>query len=187
MRIEPNQLTFLPVTFSWRRDRLWFVGQGNTLQLLDTAMVIEGNLRTISLPPFDWLFRSALSEWTTVTIPYSRITKCDYARYLMVKILIILFLVGPFTLMVIGAINSLKVSIEEVVLLSIFMLPLVFLILYLFFRIFAPRYRLRFQRADGRECMVGFRIYRKKRRKEFEQLLESNRKAAAFLQRDAHG
>ena len=68
MKLEARQVRFR-ATFPWfTRRRLLFVGKRNTLQLLETALVIEGYLMRLFFPVLGFLFTQALSEWTTVTV-----------------------------------------------------------------------------------------------------------------------
>src|SRR5438477_11584329 len=80
MKIEAKHVLFLPVLPWFGRHRMTFVGRTNTLQLLDTALVVEGPRRMLALYGVDLFFQQALSEWTMVTVPYSRIERCRYYR-----------------------------------------------------------------------------------------------------------
>src|SRR5258708_7938205 len=106
MKLDAKDVRFVGVLPWFRRRGLRFVGRGNTIQLLETALVIEGNQKTIGLILIDLLFQQALSEWTTVTVPYSRVESCRFSRMWLAKLVfltpIVVFGVVPclwFTLM----------------------------------------------------------------------------------------
>ena len=75
MKLDSRQFRFtVPfATFSARR-LVKLGGKRGSLHLQETALVAEGELlRFTFIIGLEWLFRRALSEWTMVTVPYSRI------------------------------------------------------------------------------------------------------------------
>ena len=64
MKIEAKHVRFLPMLPWFGRRRIHFVGKSNTLQLLETALVIEGQRKMLGLYVIDLFFQQALSEWT---------------------------------------------------------------------------------------------------------------------------
>ena len=59
-----------------------FCGKRHSAQLTEPALVLQGEIRKLSFPIVDMLFVRALSEWTTMTIPYSRLIKLRHGRRL---------------------------------------------------------------------------------------------------------
>jgi hypothetical protein len=75
-------------------------GRRCSLHLQEPAMVLEGELLRFRLIfGIEWLFRRALSEWTTITVPYSRIMRVRRSRTWLTSIILILaicvVLAGP--------------------------------------------------------------------------------------------
>ena len=60
------------------------------MQLLETALVIEGHVKKLSFPFADSLFHRVLSEWTTVTIPYLRIVHWKYVPLYVTRAVVLL-------------------------------------------------------------------------------------------------
>src|SRR5262249_2821755 len=98
MKLEARHVRFLNVLPWFTRRRVRFVGGANTLQLLETALVVEGYRQRLFLPVADLLLRQALSEWTTVTVPYSRIVRHRYNRKILMRLLVLAVLWGPLLL-----------------------------------------------------------------------------------------
>jgi hypothetical protein len=184
MKIEAKNLRPLPSVSLFNRNGLNFVGSANTIQLLDTALVVEGLLKTLGLIVVDLLFRQALSEWTTVTIPYSRIVSCNYKRNNLKIIFVFLLTYFPFLLVAAlpvltdGRITESNLGIF-LGLLLVLTIPacIAFAVLFFVMRL-GPRVVLIFRRADGRQMQVSFRITPKSLRAKFLERLESNRKTA---------
>ena len=68
MRLEPKQVRFVaPLVSSTRRvRRIRLVGRQNSVQLLETALVVEGYLLKLTFFfGIEGLFTRTLSEWTT--------------------------------------------------------------------------------------------------------------------------
>jgi hypothetical protein len=77
MRLENRQVRFIVPFLSLRpRQIVKLGGRRGSLHLQETALVVEGELLCFSfILGLEWLFRRALSQWTTLTIPYSRIER----------------------------------------------------------------------------------------------------------------
>lgn len=179
MKLEAKQVYFLPVGWWITRRELRFVGKMNTIQLLETALVIEGQRKTISYPIIDFLFQQALSEWTTVTVPYSRIIKCRYSRRLVTRSIFLLVVALMATLMIFGSIQA-SFSLFETLLMTIpFLVALVCLSFYTWFRILPARYNLLYRRADGKRALTRFRVKTRVLRQAFDERLNANRQAAS--------
>lgn len=75
MRLENRDLRFV-VPFATFRPRRYvrLGGRLGSVQLQETALVAEGELLCFTfIAGIEWLFRRALSQWTAITVPYSRI------------------------------------------------------------------------------------------------------------------
>jgi len=185
MKIEGKNIRFLPPSSFLGRNGLYFVGRANSIQLLDTALVIEGDQKVIGLFVVDLFFRQALSEWTTVTIPYSRIVKCQYSRQLLKMLAFFLLIFLPIlAIIALSLAGEGGFSAQEwiaLVIVAVFMLipiGLLFLVFYFVFDI-GPRTTLIYRRPDGRSIRIAFRIRPSALREKFLARLEANRKAAA--------
>jgi hypothetical protein len=96
MKLDSRQFRFsVPfATFSARR-LVKLGGKRGSLHLQETALVAEGELlRFTFIIGLEWLFRRALSEWTMVTVPYSRIQAVRISKLWPLRILSALFVVG---------------------------------------------------------------------------------------------
>jgi hypothetical protein len=182
MKIAARHVRFLLPFFPWPgRRRLPLVGSGNTIQLLETAVVIEGHVKRLGMPVVDRFFQRVLSEWTTVTIPYSRILRHRVAHFLVLRVLLTTLLWLPALLPLLALVGP-GVDVGAVLYVA-GMLGLLALVLslYLNLRFLAPRNYLLYQQADGRRMLTAFRIGSRKRQEAFAALLENNRQAAANL------
>jgi hypothetical protein len=189
MKLEARHVRFLNVLPWFTRRRVQFVGRANTLQLLETALVVEGYRQRLFLPVVDFLFRQALSEWTTVTVPYSRIVRHRYNRKILMRLLVLAILWGPL-LLVTAAFTAAMVekgpgpdSWDVGYFLCMFSLLSLVLSLYLCLRVLAPRNHLWFRQADGSRALLVFRIPARQRQAAFVAQLKQYRDTAA--QRDA--
>ena len=179
MKIESKHVRFLPVLPWFGRRPVRFVGTANTLQLLETALVIEGQRKMLGLFWIDLFFQQALSEWTMVTIPYSRIERCRFSRQLLVRGLFLLVFVLPAVISLIVSIPVFWMTSDAVSMsLPLLTFALILLEIYAIVRILPSRFTLRFRRADGRLARTHFRITSRIQRRIFEQRLDANRKAA---------
>ena len=95
MKLDARQVRFLPSFLpTWRTRTLRLGGRGGSLHVQEPALVLEGELLRFRLIfGIEWLFRRALSEWTTVTVPYARIIRVRRTRAWLVRILLILALI----------------------------------------------------------------------------------------------
>src|SRR5262249_48435011 len=148
------------------RKGLAFVGRQNTIHLQETALVIEGHLLRFKLPIVDRFIQRAFCEWSMVTVPYSRILRHTYRRYLIVKVLCWLFVAALAPLLGYAHL-VLRVDLYSV------MMPglLLFLVGLLFHLLFRPRHFLVFRGADGKRYVVCFRFTSRKQRQQFVGLL----------------
>jgi hypothetical protein len=172
MRLDPKKVRFVLPTLhlGLSSSALRFVGHENTVQLSETALVVEGNLLKVGLLGIEVLFRRALAEWSSVTIPYSRITRARYVRVPFLRAIAIVLLLLSFA----GAALAMAEFPELGLLLGV---GLGLLNGFLVIRIPA-RYVITFRGADGRPVVFMFRITSRKLRREFDRKLEEYRAAA---------
>jgi hypothetical protein len=180
MKIESKHLSFVSIAPWFGRHRYRFYGNSNTMQLLETALVIEGYQKTIGYPLIDILVQWAMCEWTTVTVPYSRIVKCRYSRRWLVRSAVMAFIILPLLILIALSFVSIATGADVYAAISmdVFLIALIAVMLWVMFRFFPARYSLVFRRSDGRRGLTRFRIKSRALRQAFEQKLESNRKAA---------
>lgn len=183
MKIESRNLAFMGVNPWFGRRSLRFVGNENTIQLLETALVIEGYRKTVGYPLIDILFQWALSEWTTVTVPYSRIVKCRYSRRWLMRAIFFLCLQLPVLalfgvsivwMLLSGYHEDLAVALTLMTLSAV--LFLVFL--WLMIRGIPARYNLQFRFPGRKLGATNFRIKNRALGQAFEEKLAANRMAA---------
>jgi hypothetical protein len=180
MKVKPRFLGMVPLP---GRRRLQIVGSGNTIQLLETALVIEGHRKRLWFPLVGGLFHPLLSEWTTMTVPYSTILSYRYASRWRLRVVLTVLLWVPFLLCALEASHAV-VRPELVAWLVIFGVVGLVLTAYFNLRLLTARGLLLFRRADGRRVLAAFRIRSRQKRAAFGELLERNRAGAAGRGRD---
>jgi hypothetical protein len=157
-----------------RTESLRFIGKENTVDLQETALVVEGNLLKAGLLGIELLFRRALADWSAVTIPYSRITAVRYVRFPLLRLAALAFLVVLF------AVPTALAFLNPDVLLDIALVDFGLFLLALYVSIRVPaRYAIRFRARDGRRAKLMLQVKSKKLRAEFARRLADNREAAA--------
>lgn len=180
MRLDPKKVRFVtPFTaLGLFGDAVRFVRGPKTVQLQETALVVEGNVLKVGLLGLEVLFRGALVEWSSVTIPYSRITRVKFARLPLSRA----FAVGVLPLwavaVFVAGIGSFATGVEVFLYGLIPTLPA----LYVIARV-SPRFVLDFRAKSGRRTRLLFHVRDKKLRGEFAARLAEYREAAA---RHAH-
>jgi hypothetical protein len=184
MKLEARQVRF-QVASTWfaRHRQRRFVGNRNTLQLLETALVIEGYRMRFFFPLLDSFFRQALSEWTTITVPYSRIVRFKHSTRLLLRIVVTSVSWFPFGLLLVlvflaaGQEGWAKISAGASYVFGVFAVLALLLTVYCQFRL-APRNYLWYREADGRPTLLVFRIRSRPLQQAFERQLEGYRQAA---------
>ncbi len=179
MKIDARQIRFMPSGMLPTRRRPRLIGKTNTMQLMETALVIEGYQKTIGFPVIDMLFQRALSEFTTLTVPYSRIERFQYRRNLWVRITLLALVWSPLSLVLIGAINSEESWAVSLVAFVIPSIVLFALTIYVVNHLFGPRFDLSYRGIDEKLIYLRFRIRPKAVRLAFADRLSSNRVAAS--------
>jgi hypothetical protein len=185
MKYDPRTVRFLVPQWSPFRKRLMIFGKGNTLDLQETALVIEGNLQKLHLLVADMFLRRVLCEWSTVTIPYSRVVRHFYTSYLGIKVVLwsvfglatLAFYLEPLGLFLK---KQNEATLLQLVIPLTFVIPLL-VIVVLFLVLLRPRHTVEFLRADGKRCAVSFRFRSRKVSKEFVRLLDEYRRIIQAL------
>ncbi len=178
MKLAGRQLRFLwPLPWFTRR-RMLFIGRRNTLQLLETALVVEGYRMRFYLPLIGSFFRQPLSEWTTVTIPYSRIRRVKHASLLLLRVLLVLLVALPVGASLVNtvlagldpSVRGQAAFVNGVGVTAVFGVPALLVgaaVLWLLPR----RTSLWFRQADGRTALLLFLVRPRKQRKAFQEQL----------------
>jgi hypothetical protein len=179
MKLTSKQVKFQIAAWWPTRRRMTFVGGHSTLQLLETALIVEGYKQRFFFPVLDRFFQMPLSEWTTVTVPYSRILQAKHDSRFTVRLITGLVLWSPTFLLALGFLAGGGLFTPE----GLLMMGLVAtasLLLTLYACVFrlGSRNWLMYREADGGRALLMFRIPSKKRRLEFEAALERNRAAS---------
>src|SRR5262249_25298989 len=102
MKLTSKQVKFQIAMWWPTRRRMTFVGGHSTLQLLGTALLVEGYKQRFFFPVLDRFFQMPLSEWTTVTVPYSRILQAKHDSRFTVRLITGLVLWSPSFLLALG-------------------------------------------------------------------------------------
>jgi hypothetical protein len=183
MKLDPRDVRFVGVLPWFGRRGLRFVGRGNSVQLLETALVIEGSQKTIGLFLVDLLFQQALSEWTTITVPYSRVESCRFSRMWVAKFVFLapIALFGVLPCVGLTAANALigsGLSAAETAMAALPGFGFLLLAIYVVVRFLGARHYLVFRRADGQRVLTCFRIRKRALRAAFDDRLVANRRAA---------
>ncbi len=178
MKLTPGQVRlvapFWP-TISGRRLR--FTGGGGTIQLQETALVIEGNLLRFFYLGIERFFGGVFGEWTTVTVPYSRITSVRYRSRVVVRVVLLVPVVVLVLLMAVGIVTGGIGVLELAAALVALAIP-VGVLVFVAWWMLGPLYTVKFRAKDGTRTVFCFRIRSRKRRREFDAALEKYRDAA---------
>jgi hypothetical protein len=178
MRLDHRQVRFVtPFGLTLRRpNHIRLGGSRGHLDLQETAVVAEGELMRFSFLGTEWLFRRALSEWTTVTVPYGRITSVRYDRLVALRIVSILLVavVAAFSATLLLAEGDPTTGWTMAGFAAI--LALLFGVLNLWMK---PSYQVRYRGKDGRTYLLAFTVRAKRLRKPFLDTLAAHQAAAA--------
>lgn len=175
MRLDPSKVRYVSPMMQAGifSTPLRMVGKQNTVALLETSLVFEGNVLKIGVLGMELLFRAALAEWTSVTVPYSRIVKAKYVRFPVARLFALLLAIA---VVAIGAL-ALSQSPEAVVPVAFVGGGLLVLCLYMIVRI-PPRFVLSFRSKAGRKTVLQFRVLDADLRRRFQDKLAEYRLSA---------
>jgi hypothetical protein len=172
MKLDSRQFRFaVPfATFSARR-LVKLGGKRGSLHLQETALVAEGELlRFTFIIGLEWLFRRALSEWTMVTVPYSRIETVRVSKLWPLRVLSALFVVGS------TALTAYLWSSDFAPPIMVFGFAGTLLLAYVNLRI-RKSIHVEYSRKDKRRRLV-FQIPRRALRQSFLETLRAHQEAA---------
>jgi hypothetical protein len=176
MRLEGRQIKFRPPFLTaGRTNVIRLGGSRGSLQLQETALVAEGELIRFRYFGLEWLFRRALSEWTTVTVPYARITTVRYPRFR------VLALLGMLTIAVLVGVSVTAYLVADdrwAVMSEVWPVLLVAAVLASLLLFIRPFCRVSFRGKDGRSRVLDFVVRAKRLRKPFLDTLAAHRTAA---------
>jgi hypothetical protein len=177
--LDPKQVRFVaPFLSGLMPGRLAFYGNRNAVHLQETALVVEGELLRFHFLGLERFFARALSEWTTVTVPYGRIVRVKYRSKIVVRVLLVLPAV-LFGLLAVVAVKDMKpADLTGPITLLVGCLLLIGLILYLVLRRLVPTYTITFRSKDGKKRAFSFAVRSKAARREFDAALAAYRDAA---------
>lgn len=178
MKLDPKTVKFYPpfLDLGLFRPPVRFGGKGSTLQLQETALVIEGNLLKVSLIGLERFFKAALSEWSALTVPYSRILRVKVHRFPLLRLIGVLLLVIGVCLTGIYLDNPGRAPLPIEMLLTGVVVGILGTLLMIMIR---PRLSLKFRRADGSKTTLVVSIGSKRRRTEFIRKLDEYRRGSA--------
>ncbi|HEY2787503.1 MAG TPA: hypothetical protein VGJ05_21280 [Fimbriiglobus sp.] len=183
MKLTPKQVKlvypFLPGITS---RVLRFTGRRNTVHLQETALVLEGELIRFHYLGLERLFARALAEWTTITIPYSRLIRVKYKSRRFLRLFVVLSFVLIIGLLSFGLFSRHASNPELTILLLSGGGPILGLLCWVMFRAILPGFAVTFRARDGTKTRFLFQVKKKPHRKEFGERLREYRAAAkAFV------
>jgi hypothetical protein len=177
MRLDSKKVRLIsPMMPGVFTQGLRFAGREKTVQLQETALVVEGNLLKVGLLGLELVFRRALAEWSSVTIPYSRITRVRYIRLPLLRLIPLAYLGLWFLLMVFLLTQGRETAMLAVVSFSAGVIPGL-LAVFTLFRVHS-RFMINFRSRDGRRTQLLLHISNKKLRRVFAAKLKEYRNAA---------
>jgi len=176
MRLDHRHIRFTTPQLTIRRPNLIRLGGSRgSLNLLETALIAEGELMRFSFLGTEWMFRRALSEWTAVTVPYSRITAVRYSRLVAFRVISILAVASG-----IAASATLLWGLDDQglgLLTAAYTVGMAAFLGFLNWWI-KPYCRVNYRGKDGRSYLLAFTFRTKRLRKPFLDALAAHRAAA---------
>lgn len=188
MKLGPRQVRlvtpFWPTLFG---RTLRFTGRRNTVQLQETALVAEGELLLFPCLGLERLFGRALSAWSTVTVPYSRIVAVRYRprRVLRVGILVLLLALSAATLQLLR-VDPAEWTWLDAAADALILVPFVALACIVWWRV-PPTYTVRFRAKDGKRTRFHFTVRSRAARRQFDDALAQYRQASQAFARVGAG
>jgi hypothetical protein len=175
MKFEARHLRFT-YPLPWPgRPRLLFLPRGATIWLRETALVIEGyRLKlTLPLPVVGRLLYPVLAEWTTLTIPYSRIECHRHQRGRMARLLGWLLVALPWAA---GGYALWRWGPNPGIVVATGMASLTTLLLC--WKLMRTHHLIVYRPPDGIPCRLAFRFRSREHGDRFRSQLEQNRELA---------
>jgi hypothetical protein len=179
MKLGPKQVRFVrpfwPTLFG---RTLRFAGRRNTIHLQETALVVEGEILRFHYLGLERLIGRALSEWTMVTIPYSRIESVQYRKQIVLRIAIVVIAAALAILgMRLPWTPRAEWAAMDAVADGLLLIPVVVLAGLIWWLIRAS-YLLVFRSKDGTRIRLCFRVRSKAQRLAFDAAVRSYREAS---------
>jgi hypothetical protein len=175
MRLDSRQVRFTQSFWPAVRSRvLRLGGRRGSLHLQEPALVLEGELLRFRLFGVEWLFRRALSEWTTVTVPYSRIVAVRRSRAWLLRCLSVVAIAAAWA----GAAWAYSAAPDMDPLTSIMVVLVTVPAGYVLVRV-RPTVTVVYRPKTGRRVRVTFLVRRRATRRAFVEALTAHRAAAA--------
>jgi hypothetical protein len=181
VKLDPRSVKLLsPFWPAVVRRPLRFSGKRNSVNLQETALVVEGELLRFYLLGIERFVAGAISEWTTVTIPYSRILRVKCSRWS--------FPVGLFLaigLALVGWVEyealSAAAKTPDATTWAVAAAPLLAVggFGFLTWRLIRPVHTVVFRSKDGVRVLFQFRIGSREARRGFDATLARYQAAAA--------
>jgi hypothetical protein len=179
MKLGPKQIRFIrPFWPALSGRTLRFAGRRNTIHLQETALVVEGEILRFHYLGIERLIARALSEWTMVTVPYSRIRSVWYRsnRWLRLVIIVVAATLSIFAMRLPWTPPSEWTALDAVSD-ALVLVPVLVLAGLVWWGVRAS-YVLVFRSKDGTRVRLCFRIRSKVQRLAFESVLRSYREAS---------
>jgi hypothetical protein len=179
MKLDPKQVRLItPFWPSLLGRTLQFTGRRNTIHLQETALVAEGEILLFHCLGLERLFGRAMSSWSTVTVPYSRIVSVRYRSKLVLRLVLLaaLFALLAVTLQL-PRINPSDWTWLEAAADAIILVPVVALACLVCWAI-SPSHTVRFRLKDGKRRRFHFAVRSKAARRQFDDALTQFRQAA---------
>jgi len=179
MKLGPRQVRlitpFWPSPFG-RTVR--FTGRRNTVDLQETALVAEGEILLFQCFGLERLFGRALSAWSTVTVPYSRIVSVRYRRTVVLRLVILAMLAALLAVgLQLPRMKASEWTSLDVMADAIIFVPVVIVGCIVWWRI-RPSYTFKFRLKDGKRRKFHFAIRSRVVKREFDDALMQYRQAA---------
>lgn len=149
-----------------------FVGKEKNVQLRETAFVIEGNILKVSFLGLDSFFQRAVTENTSLTIPYQRMQETRLVRWPLSRII---FLILSFVLPSLGCLFYFVIPFNSdlsglMTFIFVFCIASTMVSLYSIARI-RPRHQIVYLDKQNKRRSLLFRISSKPLRTQFDQQL----------------
>lgn len=175
MRLDPKKVEFIkPFLADFRRGQPpRFVGKEKNIHLRETAFVIEGHLLKVSFLGIEWFFQRAVTELSSLTIPYQRMSTVRLIRWTLARLLAgLLLLVLPILCVVVYVLIPMTSASKDFLTVTYLSSGLGWLLcIYLVLRMRAKYHILYRDRADRPQRLI-MRFTSKPMLLEFDRVLQ---------------
>jgi hypothetical protein len=186
VKLDPKQVTFRrPFLAGLRAEWLTFSGRRNTVHLQETALVVEGDLVLFKFLGLERFFARAMSEYTTVTVPYSRLVAVKPGRKVIARTLVWLAAAGALVMTALATLDAVwKQSSSAAFVAYGLMAAGVVLAAWFLLRRLRPTFTFRFRTRDGKKQAFAFAVRSMPLWRKFAAALKTYRDAAAAFPGD---